>query len=75
MNSHLIWGGDAISVDGSDLIWVDHCKFSLIGRQMFVAGMKESGNITLSFNEFDGQTNTSNTCKCPSTFTANIANT
>lgn len=34
LNPQYIWGGDAITVAGSDLIWVDHVKISLIGRQM-----------------------------------------
>ncbi|KAH7117921.1 pectin lyase A precursor [Dendryphion nanum] len=62
LNPQYIWGGDAITVDGSDLVWVDHCKFSLIGRQMFVAGNGASNRVTLSNNEFDGQTSWSATC-------------
>ncbi|CAN9274670.1 unnamed protein product [Alternaria alternata] len=63
INPQYIWGGDAIATDaGSDLLWVDHCKFSLIGRQMFVAGTGAAGRITLSNNEFDGQTSWSATC-------------
>ncbi|TGO40469.1 hypothetical protein BHYA_0036g00020 [Botrytis hyacinthi] len=28
MNPKYIWGGDAISVDGTDLFWIDHVKIS-----------------------------------------------
>lgn len=40
LNPQYIWGGDAITLDGTDKIWIDHVKVSLIGRQMFVAGYK-----------------------------------
>ncbi|KAF1994734.1 polysaccharide lyase family 1 protein [Amniculicola lignicola CBS 123094] len=62
LNPQYIWGGDAITVDGSDLIWIDHCKISLIGRQMFVAGTGASNRVTISNTEFDGQTSWSATC-------------
>lgn len=26
LNPQYIWGGDAITLDGADLVWVDHCK-------------------------------------------------
>lgn len=42
LNPQYIWGGDAITLDGTDQIWIDHVKISLIGRQMFVAGYKAS---------------------------------
>ncbi|KAF2627998.1 polysaccharide lyase family 1 protein [Macroventuria anomochaeta] len=63
LNPQYIWGGDAITVDGADLIWVeDHVKVSLIGRQMFVAGTGASNRVTLSNSEFDGSTSWSATC-------------
>ncbi|KAF2644004.1 pectin lyase A precursor [Massarina eburnea CBS 473.64] len=62
LNPQYIWGGDAIAVDGADQVWIDHCKFSLIGRQMFVAGTGASNRVTLSYNEFDGATSWSATC-------------
>lgn len=42
LNPQYIWGGDAISLDGTDQIWIDHVKVSLVGRQMFVSGYKSS---------------------------------
>jgi pectin lyase len=42
LNPQFIWGGDAITLDGTDQIWIDHVKVSLVGRQMFVSGY-ESG--------------------------------
>ena len=64
LNPQYIWGGDALAVYGSDLLWVDHCKFSLIGRQFFVINgpARGQGRITLSYNDFDGKTPYSATC-------------
>ncbi|KAJ5280652.1 hypothetical protein N7478_006024 [Penicillium angulare] len=62
LNPQYIWGGDAITLDGTDKIWIDHVKISLIGRQMFVAGYEASGSVTISNSEFDGQTSWSATC-------------
>ncbi|KAF2649920.1 polysaccharide lyase family 1 protein [Lophiostoma macrostomum CBS 122681] len=62
LNPQYIWGGDALTVDGSDLVWIDHVKVSLIGRQMFVAGNSASNRVTISNSEFDGSTSWSATC-------------
>ncbi|KAF9729293.1 hypothetical protein PMIN03_012001 [Paraphaeosphaeria minitans] len=62
LNPQYIWGGDAIAVDGSDNVWIDHNKFSLIGRQMVVLGNGASNRVTISNNEFDGSTSWSATC-------------
>ncbi|RAQ54349.1 pectin lyase D precursor [Aspergillus flavus] len=62
LNPQYIWGGDAISLDGTDKIWVDHVKVSLVGRQMFVTGYESSGGVTVSNSEFDGQTKWSASC-------------
>ncbi|KOS20948.1 putative pectin lyase F [Escovopsis weberi] len=56
LNPQYVWGGDAITMDGSDMVWIDHCKFSLIGRQMIVSGWGKAGRVTISNNEFDGVT-------------------
>ncbi|KAJ5591387.1 hypothetical protein N7450_005359 [Penicillium hetheringtonii] len=62
LNPQYIWGGDAITLDGTDLVWIDHVKTSLIGRQHFVAGYSPSNRVTISNSEFDGQTSWSATC-------------
>lgn len=62
LNPQYIWGGDAIQMSGTDLVWIDHCKFSLIGRQMIVSGYETAGRVTISNNEFDGQTSWSASC-------------
>lgn len=62
INSGIVWGGDALELQGSnDGVWVDHCKFSLVGRQ-FVVSHYTGSRFTLSNNEFDGTTTTSATC-------------
>ena len=62
LNPQYIWGGDAITMAGSDLVWIDHCKFSLIGRQMLVSGYEKAGRVTISNCEFDGRTSWSAQC-------------
>jgi pectate lyase len=42
LNPQYIWGGDAITLDGTNKVWIDHVKISLIGRQMFVSGYEAS---------------------------------
>ncbi|EMR86912.1 hypothetical protein ACHAPC_004670 [Botrytis cinerea] len=61
MNPAHVWGGDAISLEGSRGVWIDHCKFSLIGRQMIVSHYAAS-QFTISNCEFYGTTTTSATC-------------
>lgn len=62
INPQYVWGGDGITIDGADLIWIDHCKTSLIGRQHIVLGTESSGSVTISNNEIDGQGDYSATC-------------
>ncbi|KAE9576408.1 putative pectin lyase E [Colletotrichum fructicola] len=62
LNPQYVWGGDAITLDGADRIWIDHCKISLIGRQFIVSGWGAAGKVTISNNEFDGKTTWSAGC-------------
>ncbi|KAM5358325.1 hypothetical protein ACJZ2D_015394 [Fusarium nematophilum] len=63
LNPQYIWGGDAIDLTGNnDGVWIDHCKFSRIGRQMFVSHFGPGNTATLSNNEFDGRTTNTRTC-------------
>ncbi|KAF9889319.1 hypothetical protein FE257_007428 [Aspergillus nanangensis] len=48
LNPRYIWGGDAIYMNDCDLIWIDHVKISLIGRQMISMGFSSSGRVTIS---------------------------
>ncbi|PHH55093.1 putative pectin lyase A [Ceratocystis fimbriata CBS 114723] len=62
LNPQYVWGGDAITLNGADLIWIDHVKTSLIGRQHIVLGNDASNRVTISNSEIDGQTSWSATC-------------
>lgn len=62
INPQYVWGGDAISIAGADMIWIDHVKTSNIGRQHLVLGNAASNRVTISNSEFDGSTNWSATC-------------
>ncbi|RGP61400.1 pectate lyase [Fusarium sporotrichioides] len=62
LNPQYVWGGDAITLDGCDKIWIDHNKFSLVGRQFIVSGWGAAGKVTISDNEFDGRTSWSSGC-------------
>jgi len=62
INPELIWGGDAISLNGASDVWIDHNRISLIGRQFLVSGFDPAKNVTVSFNEFDGRTTYSAYC-------------
>lgn len=56
INPQVVWGGDALTIDDADRVWIDHDRFSLIGRQMIVTGYGKASNLTISWNEFDGVT-------------------
>lgn len=62
LNPEYVWGGDIITLDGTDNVWIDHNKFSLTGRQMIVSGWGAAGHVTISNNEFDGRTDWSAGC-------------
>ncbi|KAM0330794.1 hypothetical protein ACHAQA_003748 [Verticillium albo-atrum] len=62
LNPQYVWGGDAITLDGADRVWIDHNKFSLAGRQFIVSGWGAAGKVTISDNEFDGRTSWSVSC-------------
>ncbi|KAI0405525.1 pectin lyase-like protein [Xylaria palmicola] len=62
INPQYVWGGDALTLDDADGIWIDHNKFSLIGRQMIVTGFGKAGKVTISNNDFDGNTSWSSGC-------------
>ena len=69
LNPHLVWGGDAIFIPGSNdgttvgnNIWHDHLKVSRIGRQMVVTGKTGVSSMTISNSDFDGNTEFSSSC-------------
>lgn len=62
LNPQFVWGGDAITLGGTDKAWIDHCKLSLVVRQMIVSGWGAAGHVAISNNEFDGRTSWSAGC-------------
>ncbi|KAI1638975.1 pectate lyase a [Biscogniauxia mediterranea] len=62
LNPQYVWGGDAITLDDTDMVWIDHVKTSLIGRQHIVLGTSASNRVTISNSEIDGSTSWSATC-------------
>ncbi|KAF2771034.1 putative pectate lyase [Teratosphaeria nubilosa] len=62
INPHYVWGGDAITIDDADMIWIDHVTTSLIGRAHIVLGTEASNRVTISNCDIDGSTTYSATC-------------
>ncbi|HIE9049242.1 pectate lyase [Rouxiella badensis] len=62
INPHVVWGGDALTIDNAKGVWIDHNTFVRIGRQMIVTGWGSASHVTISDNEFDGRTPYSSTC-------------
>ncbi|KAJ4337416.1 hypothetical protein N0V87_004739 [Didymella glomerata] len=62
INPQYVWGGDAITIDGADLVWIDHVTTDLIARQHIVLGNSASNRVTISNNEINGASSWSATC-------------
>ncbi|KAI4842576.1 pecyin lyase 2 [Aureobasidium sp. EXF-8845] len=62
INPEYVWGGDAITLDGTDNVWIDHVTTSNIARQHIVLGTEASGNVTISNSYIDGSGDYSATC-------------
>ncbi|KAL3493263.1 putative pectin lyase C [Aspergillus germanicus] len=62
LNPKYVWGGDALTFDGSSLIWIDHVETSLIGRVHYVFGFNPNSKVTLSNNFLNGETTYSTSC-------------
>ncbi|KAF1336047.1 Pectate lyase, partial [Globisporangium splendens] len=69
LNPHLIWGGDAIYIQGTnggstpmERVWIDHVKISLVGRQMMTTNAASVKSMTISNSDFDGRTSWSASC-------------
>ncbi|KAM0231447.1 hypothetical protein ACHAPO_008557 [Fusarium lateritium] len=55
LNPEYVWGGDAISFDEAELVWVDHVTTARTGRQHYCFGHSPSKKITLSNNFINGK--------------------
>ncbi|RLN66284.1 hypothetical protein BBJ28_00013916 [Nothophytophthora sp. Chile5] len=69
LNRHLVWGGDAIYLQGTNggstamnKIWLDHIKVSHVGRQFLTTNAASVATMTISNSDFDGRTDYSATC-------------
>ncbi|KAL4976304.1 putative pectin lyase C [Aspergillus desertorum] len=62
LNPKYVWGGDALTFDGSSNIWIDHVETSSIGRVHYVFGFNASSGITSSNNFINGETAYSTSC-------------
>ncbi|PYI01649.1 pectin lyase pelB [Aspergillus sclerotiicarbonarius CBS 121057] len=62
INPKYVWGGDAITVDNSDLVWIDHVTTARIGRQHIVLGTDADNRVTISYSLIDGRSDYSATC-------------
>ncbi|KAF5022681.1 hypothetical protein F66182_5229 [Fusarium sp. NRRL 66182] len=62
LNPQYVWGGDAITINGADLVWIDHVTTSLIGRQHIVLGTEADNRISITNSRIDGESEWSATC-------------
>ncbi|ESZ94241.1 putative pectate lyase [Sclerotinia borealis F-4128] len=62
INPKYVWGGDAITINDADMIWIDRVTTYHIARQHIVLGTLASNRITLSNNYINGASDYSATC-------------
>ncbi|KAL6229562.1 hypothetical protein BDW75DRAFT_249562 [Aspergillus navahoensis] len=62
LNPKYVWGGDAITINNADMVWIDHVTTARIGRQHLVLGTSASNRVTVSNSYFNGVTSYSATC-------------
>ncbi|KAE8736680.1 Pectin lyase [Frankliniella occidentalis] len=62
INPQVIWGGDAIVLNGATDIWIHRCTIRNIGRQFLVTYVEQNVGITVSSCLFDGNTQYSAYC-------------
>ncbi|CAI7611060.1 unnamed protein product [Penicillium glandicola] len=62
INPKYVWGGDAITIDNADMVWIDHVTTARIARQHIVLGTDASKRVTISNSYIDGATSYSATC-------------
>ncbi|PLB42547.1 polysaccharide lyase family 1 protein [Aspergillus candidus] len=62
INPKYVWGGDAITLNDCDMVWIDHVTTARIGRQHLVLGNEASNRVTVSNSYFNGESEYSATC-------------
>ncbi|PYH49600.1 polysaccharide lyase family 1 protein [Aspergillus saccharolyticus JOP 1030-1] len=62
INEKYVWGGDAITLDDVDMVWIDHVTTARIGRQHIVLGTSADNRVSITNNYIDGVTDYSATC-------------
>ncbi|CAJ0543454.1 Ff.00g037590.m01.CDS01 [Fusarium sp. VM40] len=62
LNPQYVWGGDAVTLDGADLVWIDHVTTSKIGRQHIVLGTNADNRVSITNSHIDGDGEYSATC-------------
>ncbi|RAL09106.1 polysaccharide lyase family 1 protein [Aspergillus homomorphus CBS 101889] len=62
INPRYVWGGDAITLNDADLVWIDHVTTARIARQHIVLGTLADNRVTISYSLFDGRSEWSATC-------------
>ncbi|EAU37973.1 pectin lyase A precursor [Aspergillus terreus NIH2624] len=62
INPKYVWGGDAITLNNCDMVWIDHVTTARIGRQHLVLGTSASNRVTVSNSYFNGVSDYSATC-------------
>ncbi|OJJ81702.1 polysaccharide lyase family 1 protein, partial [Aspergillus glaucus CBS 516.65] len=62
INPQYVWGGDGITLNDCDLVWIDHVTTERIGRQHIVLGTEEDNRITISNSFINGESDYSATC-------------
>ncbi|KAJ5510508.1 Pectin lyase fold/virulence factor [Penicillium expansum] len=62
INAKYVWGGDAITLDQADLVWLDHITTARIGRQHYVLGTEADNRVSITNNYIDGESEYSATC-------------
>ncbi|KAL4971463.1 putative pectin lyase D [Aspergillus desertorum] len=62
INPRYVWGGDAITLNDVDMVWIDHVTTARIARQHIVLGTDACNRVTISNNYFNGVSDYSATC-------------
>ncbi|RAL14480.1 polysaccharide lyase family 1 protein [Aspergillus homomorphus CBS 101889] len=62
INPKYVWGGDAITLNNVDMVWIDHVTTARIGRQHIVLGTSADNRVSITNHYLDGETDYSATC-------------